>query len=314
MSKAYDKKLLLWKIEATEMTDAVPVVGTDAIVTRNLDCSKWEGDKGTRMLDGLYAGARPSYYKQIRKPFSFEVEIAGSGVTATTVPAWMKLNRACGMDAGVAGGSSVVQSLIFPTSAPSGSAYGFYDDLRLTSLGSRGNLQLNFQDDEIPFFAYSFLGIPPTGGPVESAPGAPTLTGFAAPVLVNTANTTFSFGGYSPGLRKLTIDFGNKLSPRSLTGPIDRIMLENREVTGEITIEHPNLAAANYFTNVLARTTQTLQVIHGTAAGNIVQLDAAHCEIDLPSLSDEQGILMQTLPIRLLPTVAGNDELTITSK
>jgi len=313
MPKNAEKKLLLYKMEVTEGTDPAPVVGTDAILTRNLDATKWEGDKGVRQLDGLYAGARPSYYKQIRKPISFEVEIAGSGVSAVTVPAWMKLNRICGFDAGVAGGSSVVQTPIF-TPIPSATVYPFYDNLLVNALGCRGNMQMTFEDDEIPFFMYNLLGFPPAAMVSESTPGAPTLTAFAAPVLVNTANTTFSLGGYSPGLRKLTIDCGAKIEPRSLTGPADRIMWRNREMTGSVTIEHPDLTAKNYFTNVIARSIQALQIIHGTVAGNIVQIDAARCEIDLPDLSEEQGALMQTLPLRLLPTVAGNDELIITSK
>lgn len=308
-----EKKLLLFKIEGTEGTDAAPVVGTDAILTRALDASKWEGDKGVRQLDGLYAGARPSYYKQIRKPMSWEVEIAGSGVSAVTVPAWMKLNRICGFDAGVAGGSSVVQTPIF-ASIPSATLYPYIDNLLVNSLGSRATMEMTFEDDEVPFFGYNALGFPPAALVSQATPGAPTLTAFAAPLLVNTANTTFSLGGYSPGLRKINIKVGAKLEPRSLTGPADRIMWRNREMVGSVTIEHPDLASKNYFTNVIARSIQVLQIVHGTVAGNIVQIDAARCEIDLPDLSEEQGALMQTLPIRLLPTVAGNDELTITSK
>lgn len=313
MAKNDEKRLLLYKIETTEGTDSAPVVGTDAILTRGLDASRWEGDKGVRQVDGLHAGARPSYYKQIRKPVSFQVEIAGSGQTATTVPAWMKLNRICGFDAGVAGASSVVQSPIF-TGVPSATLYPFYDNLLVSATGARGNLTMTFEDDEIPFFAYDMIGFPPAALGSESAPAAPTLGAFAAPVLVNTANTTFSLGGYSPGLRRLTINVGAKIEPRSLTGPVDRIMFRNREMIGTAVIEFPDLGSKNYFTNVVARSTQALQVVHGTAAGNIVQVDAARCEIDLPDLSGEQGALMMSVGLRLLPTAAGNDELTITSK
>src|SRR5690349_6685091 len=107
MAKLADKRLLLYKIETTEGTDAAPVVATDAIITRNLDASGIDADTGVRQIDGQYFGARPSYNRQIRKPVSFEVEMAGSGVSAITVPGWMKLLRACGFDAGVPGASSV---------------------------------------------------------------------------------------------------------------------------------------------------------------------------------------------------------------
>jgi hypothetical protein len=313
MAKNYEKRLLLYKIETTEGTDAAPVVGTDAILTRNLDANSMEGDKGTRMLDGLYAGARPSYYKQIRRPVRFEVEIAGSGVTAITVPSWMKLNRAIGCDAGVAGGSSVVQTPIF-TAIPSATLYPYLDNLLEAVTGARGNMSMTFEDDEIPFFSYDFLGFPPAGLASEATPGAPTLTGFAAPVLVNTANTTFSLDGYAAPLRRLTLNVGAAIEPRSLTGPTDRIMFRNREMTGEVVVELPDLTTKNYYTKVASRATAALQLIHGTVAGNIVQIDAARAEIDMPTLSEEQGVVMASFPIRLLPTSAGNDELLITSK
>lgn len=313
MPKNSEKRLLLYKIETTEGTDSAPVVGTDAILTRGLDAKGWDGDKGVRQLDGLHAGARPSYYKQIRKPVRWEVEIAGSGATATTVPAWMKLNRICGFDAGVAGASSVVQTPIF-SGVPSATLYPFYDNLLVSATGARSNLSLTFEDDEIPFFAYDAVGFPPAGLVSEAVPGAPTLGAFAAPVLVNTANTTFMLGGFSPGLRRLTLNAGAQIDPRSLTGQLDKAMFRNREMTGTALIEFPDLGSKNYFTNVLARSTQPLQIVHGTAAGNIVQVDAPRCEIDLPDMPDEQGVLMLSVPLRLLPTAAGNDELTITSK
>ena len=314
MTKSSEKKLLLFKIETTEGTDAAPVVGTNAILTRNLDATGLEGDQGIRQLDGLKAGARPSYYRQIRRPFSFEVEIAGGGVSAVTVPAWMVLNRVCGMDAGVAGGSSVVQSPIDPWTSPSGTAWPFYDNLKVAALGSRGTFTMNFEDDEIPFLAYDMMGFPPAGLVSESAPGTPTLTGFTAPVLVNSANTTFSLGSYSPPVRSLKIMYGNQTEPRSLTGPTDRIVARQREATFELLVEFPDLTSKNYYTQLLSRATIPLQVVHGTVAGNIVQVDAANAEIGLITTPDEGGFLMAKIPGRLLPSAAGNDELIITTK
>jgi hypothetical protein len=313
MTKSSEKKLLLFKIETTEGVDSAPVVGTNAILTRKLDASQLEGDEGVRELDGQYFGARPSYYKQIRKPFSFEVEIAGSGVSATTVPAWMPLNRVCGFDAGVAGGASVVQTPI-SAGVPSATAWPFYDNLKVAALGARGSFTMTFEDDEIPFFAYSMVGFPPAGIVSEVVPGAPTLTGFAEPLLVNTANTTFSLDAYSPPLRRLVITLGAKTEPRSLTGPADRVAFRNREVTAEALVEFPDIGTKNYYTKMLSRTTQALQLVHGTVAGNIVQVDAARALIGLISTPEEQGFLMATIPMRFLPSSAGNDDFTITSK
>src|SRR6185503_156637 len=151
MTKSAEKKLLLSKIEGTEGTDAAPVVGTDAILTVGLDGSQLEADEIVRNIDCQYFGARPTVYSQIRKPVPFGVEIAGSGVSATTVPAWMKLIRVCGFDAGVAGGSSVVQTPI-SAAVPSATLYPYLDNLKVIALGSSGNLKMTFEDDQIPMF------------------------------------------------------------------------------------------------------------------------------------------------------------------
>jgi hypothetical protein len=311
MAKSFEKRLLLFKIEATEGTDPTPVVGTDAILTRNLDASGMQADERVRLTDGQYFGSRPSILNQIRQPIRFEVEIAGGG-TATTPPPWMKPNRVCGFDAGVAGGSNVLQTPISAT-IPSATLYPWYDNLRIKTHGTRGTFSMTFEDDEIPFFSYDMLGFPPATPVDENTPGSPTLTAFQTPVLVSTANTTFSLGSYSPPMRRLTINVGASIEPRSLVGPSDKAAFRNREMTFEAVVELPDLSAKNYYTNMVARTTQALSIAHGTAAGNIVTVAAARAEIGLITLSEEQGQVMATIPGRLIPSSAGNDEMTITT-
>jgi hypothetical protein len=314
MPKNAEKKLLLFKIETTEGTDAAPVVGTDAIITVGLDASGLEGDEVERQIDGQYFGARPTVYSQIRKPVSFGVEVAGSGVSATTVPAFMKILRICGFDAGIAGGSSVVQSPI-SAGVPSATLWPFYDNLRAAALGSRANWTAAFEAGQVPLFNLTAMGFPPAGIVSESTPGTPTFTNQATPVIVNTANTTFSLGGFSPALKRLTINGGTIVEPRSLVGPTDKAMFRNRKMTAEALVEFPDLASKNYYTNLLNRTTQAMQLVHGVAAANIVQIDSARAEVGLITTPEDQGQLMALIPLRLLPsTASGNDELTFTSK
>jgi hypothetical protein len=314
MPKNADKRILLAKIEATEGTDSAPTAAANAFVTVGLDATGLDADTKVRNTDGQYFGARPSVLAQVRRPVRFNVEIAGSGVSAITPPAWMALNRVCGFNAGVAGASSVVQSPI-TDAIPSMTLWPFYDNLRVAALGSRGNLTLTFEDDEIPLFGYDMMGFPPAGLVAEAAPGAPTFANQAAPLIVSTQNTTFSLGGYAAPLRRLSINLGNRIEPRSLVGPVDRAVLRNREATFEAVIELPDLGTKNYFTNLENRATQALQLVHGIAAGNIVEVAGPRAEIGAITLSEEAGVMMATVPGRLLPSAAsGNDELTITSK
>ncbi len=56
------------------------------------------------------------------------------------------------------------------------------------------------------------------------------------------------------------------------------------------------------------------QLVHGAAAGNIVEIAAPALQISgNVDFSEEAGEWMMTIPVTALP-VAGNDEVTFTSK
>lgn len=307
----FDKRLLFFKIETTEGTDATPV-NTDAIITRGLTPVAFEADTRVREIDGQYFGARPEAKNVLRGRTSFEVEVAGGG-TATTVPPWMKLLRVAGFDAGVAGGSSVVQSPI-SASVPSATLWDYTDSLKQPLLGARADGKITFEDDQYPFFSFDVMGFPPTTLLTDSAPTTPSVAAFQTPILATNANTTFTLGGFAAELRRLEVTFGSQLAPRSFIGSADRVKYRNRVMAATATIKAPTLASKDYFAGVRAGTQIALQIIHGTVAGNIVQLDAARCETGVITHSDEDGDVMLTIPLRLIPSSAGNDELTITSK
>lgn len=307
----FDKRLLFYKIETVEGTDAAPVAA-DAIVTRGLTPVQFEADTRVREIDGQYFGARPEAKNTLRGRTSFEVEIAGGG-TATTVPPWMKLLRACGFDAGTVGASSVVQAPI-SANVPSATLWDYTDTLKQPLLGARGDGRMVFEDDQYPFFAFDFMGFPPTVLLTDAAPVTPSVAAFQTPVLASQPNTTFTLGAFAAELRRLEIAFGSQLSPRSFIGSSDKVKYRNRVITATAVIRAPTLSAKDYFAGVRAGTQIPMQVVHGTAAGNIVQVDAARCETGLITTSEEEGDLMLNVPLRLIPSSAGNDELTITSK
>lgn len=311
MAKSWEKRLLLYKIEVTEGTDSVPVVGTDAIITRNLSVGDLNGEQKIREIDGQYFGARPSVYTAFTRPVSFEVELTGGGGAATVVPGWMRILRIMGFDAGVAGGSNVVQSLI-SSAVPTATLYPFLDNLRLATMGCRGNATFRFEDDEIPFFTADLMGAPVSGFATETTPGTPTFVNAATPQIASTANTTFALGAYAAPLRSLDINLGNAIELRSLIGPADTYAFRNREITATALIELPDLGTKNYYTNINGATI-ALQILHGTGTGNKVQFDAARAEVGTITLSEEQGKVMASIPMRFLPTAAGNDEMTITT-
>lgn len=311
MGYDFDKRLLFFKVETTEGVEAVPVAA-DAVVTRGLQPVNWEADNRVREIDGQYFGARPQTQATRRGRTRFEVELTGSGGAATAVPAWMKLLRIGGMNAGVVGASSVVQSPI-TDDVPSATLWDYTDTLRQPLYGSRADFRIMFEDDQLPYFAMDVLGFPPAGLVTDAAPATPDVSAFADPIYANNANTVFLLDGYAAELRRLELVAGSVLAPRSFIGSADRVKYRNRVWSATAVIKCPDVATKNYFTSMNSSQVP-MKITHGLTAGNIVEIEALRAEVGLAQMSDEEGDLMLSIPLRLIPSDTGNDEVTITSK
>jgi hypothetical protein len=318
MAKSYDQKAVLFKLETTEGTDAVPTGLANAIRTLDYTPTFMDAESRVRNIDLAYFGARPTLLYAFKRGANFGVEMSGSG-TATGVPAWMLLNRMCGFGAGVPGATSVVQSGA-AVSAAFTSWAAFLDEqnaansLLLKAVGGRSTLGFRLEDDDFPRFNYGYLGRPPVLLAEEGAFPTPTFGLQADPVLASTENTTFTLNGFALPLRSIELNSNAELALRSLIGPQDFIAYTNDAWGGTIVGELPALASQNYFTNIRPGTTMPMQIIHGTVAGNIVQVDAPKVQISgNVSISNEQGKVMFSMPVQLLPNL-GNDEITFTSK
>jgi hypothetical protein len=313
MPKNAEQILLLHKIDTTEGTDVVPVVGSDAVLTRNFNVTFLDAESKERALDQFYYGARPTILAKASRRIQFEIEMASSGTAGTAAP-WQTLLRSCGFGAATVVSSTSATSAPITAAIPSASLYAFYDNLRLHSIGARGNVGFVIEDDEVPYFTFDYLGRPQAALADETTPGAATLTAYKDPLIASTENTTISFGSFAAPLRRFSMDSGASLEYRSLIGPADRVLYRQRAWTGEVVMELPDLTAKNYFTNVLARSTAAMTVTHGTAAGSIVAISAPRLELGAPTLSNEQGVLMASFPVRALPSTAGNDEISIVAR
>lgn len=318
MAKSWDQKVALFKIETTEGVDAVPTGAANAIRTVDYTPTFMTSDNRVRNIDVPYMGAKPSTLYGLRRGANFSVEMSGAG-TATGIPAWMILNRAAGFAAGVPGASSVVQSGVAAPASLSHYA-AFLDEanaansLLLKALGGKSTLGFSLADDDFPRFNYGYIGRPPQNLAEEAALPSPTYTNQMDPVLASTENTTFTLDGYALALRSIELNSNAELALRSLIGPQDFIAYRNDAWGGTIVGELPSLAAKNYFTNIRPGTMMPMQIVHGTVAGNIVQVDAPKVQINGDvSISEEQGKVMVTMPVALIPNL-GNDEIVFTSK
>lgn len=305
--------VVLAKKEVTYGTDAVPVVATNGVMTRNYQGKPIDVDRIERNLDSGVYGAQPSAPSNERRTFSYEVELAGSG-TAGTAPAWMVLLEGCGMAAGaVTPGVKVDQTFAAPGSVTSLTHYDFLSDQRRKALGCVGTYELDFSAGALPFATLNWTGLVPAATPFDkSAPGAVTLTQWKAPVEVNDANTDFTLDGYAAKLRSWRCTAGVTVAPRNLVGA-KYIRRGNHSMTSTLVIEAPDIAAKDYIATLRTGALIAFLLTHGTVAGNIVEVASTKAQITDIAESKEDDIVMYT--VTLLHTVDGGAaSLTITAR
>lgn len=142
-TRFYRRKTLLVKMEATYALDPTPVVGTNAVLIRNVKITPFQGDYVDRPVIHNYLGHDEQLIVGQTVKLSGEIEIAGSG-TPGVVPAWGPILRACGFselalaaahaDTAQAGGASTI-TLAAGTASAADEAYR---GLRIDTTGGTG--------------------------------------------------------------------------------------------------------------------------------------------------------------------------------
>lgn len=308
--------VILAKKEATYGTDAAPTVAANAVLTRNFSAKPIDVDQIDRNLDMPNYGAFPGGPSNERRTSSYEVEIAGSGA-AGTAPGWMELLEGCGMAAATLNaGVSAVQ-----TFAPAGASvsslthYDFLTDQRRKMAGSVGSFSFDFTAGTYPYFGFNWTGLVPAATPFDkTAPGAATLTRWKAPVEVNNANTTFALDGYAAKLRSWKGDANVQTALRSLVGS-RYVRRGNHKLTSTVMIEAPDIATKDYIQTLRAGSLIAVSMVHGTVAGNIVELGATKVQVTEIAESKEDDIVMWTLTLlHTIDTTGAAQDLTITAR
>lgn len=301
----YSHMVVLAKRETTYATDSSPAASTDAIVMQDVDWTPMEAEQVERPMVVPYYGNRPVSLVARKGRLQGGIDLAGSGA-AGTAPAFAALLRACGLAQAVTSGTRVDYT---PVSGAEDAVtlYHNADGVQQIGLGARGTFTIEMQERQIPRFRFDLQAIYVAPTAVELP--SPTLTAFTDPLPVSQANTpTAVLGGQNVRLRSLTYTHGNQLIERDM--PNQRaIRITGRQPTASIVIEEPDALSPNFFAMVGTR--QAFQVVHGTAAGNIVTIDLGQARLLNPRRTNEDNINMLAFDLRPEPTGAGNDELRI---
>lgn len=304
------KRTLLVKTEVTYGTDPVPTGAANAILVRNLSVTPLNAEIVSRDLVRPYLGASEQLIASRYVGCEFEVEMAGSGA-AGTAPGYGPLLLACGMAETIVASTTVTYA---PVSALFKSATIYYniDGVLHKLTGCRGNVEITLAAGQIPVFKFTFTGI--YNAPADVAAPAVTYTIFQTPLAANNANTTgFSLYSYSAALESLSLSLGNQVTYRNLIG-LEDVIMTDRAVTGNVIFEAPTITAKDFFAIALGNTLGALDVTHGTVAGNKVQISSTKVDISNPTYSDSNSVQMLNVPLTLVPSTAGNDEISIVIK
>lgn len=303
------KKALLAKIETTYGQDPTPTGGANAIQAADVELTPLAGDRVSRNIERPTLGRSPSLLVGKHVTLSFTVELAGSGA-AGTKPAWGVLLRGCGLSETVNAGTDVVYQPV-STGEESLGIYVNIDGNLHKLLGARGSVSLDLKAKAMPSLRFSFTGL--FVAPAASALPTPDLTPFKSPVPVDNSHTpTFTLHGFEAVMSSLSIDLGVAVAHRDWVNS-ESVTLNDRSSSGKVTIESPLISTKDFFAAAEAGTLDALQIVHGTVAGNIIQVDAPKVQIENPQYGNDNNTAVLNMDLGFIPD-AGDDELVITVK
>lgn len=310
----YKNVAVLAKTETTYGVDPTPTGAANAMLSKGALPQPLLGNRVTRDLDRSVLGAQSEINTGPYVTVAFSIEIAGAG-SAGTAPKYGPLLQACGMSETISAGVSVTYAPVSSSaSLKSVTIYYYVDGQQHIIKGARGNVKLNLSRNQIPTYEFEFTGL--YTRPTAVANPSLTVTGFQVPFAVTKTNTpTFTLQGTAVNCESFTADYGNTITYRNLIGS-EAVELTDRNVRGSVTIEAPAIGTKDYFAAAEAHagvTTGVVQLIHGTTAGNIIQLDAPAVQLGNISLGNSDGILTYTMDMIFVPAFI-NNELTIVVK
>ncbi len=315
----WDRKVVLLKAETVYGTDSVPTGAANAILALNGTLDPNPQTVLNRQLMRPYLGnaQKPTAARHVA--LSFDIEMAGTGIAPpSTAPKYGPALRAAGLAETVDATPASERVEYDPVSEgyESASAYFNMDGVEHQLLGMRGNVQLVVPKGEVPLFRLNYLAlhVPPT----EVALPTADFAGFRLPRPIEDANTpTFALDGFAAMFHSMTLNIAQRLVHRNLVNG-ESIDITGREPTGTVQIEAPSLATKDFFAIAEAQrqpgaALSALQLVHGTASGDIVQIDCPAVQLINPRYVQEDGVAY--LEMDLNPTaVAGDDELKVTVK
>lgn len=307
MAKSYRIFAVAAKIESPSGTDAVPTPAANVITVRNGRATPIAMNVESRELMRSYLGNSEDIVVARWFEYEFEVEMVGSGA-AGTAPDYDPIMRLTGHSKTVNAGVDVVYAPV-SSAFETGSVYINLDGLLHKTVMSMASLGWDLSAGKIPVWKVKGKGLfrPMT----DISNWTPTYGNHAKPVGVTYANTTGSLHGVAAPIETLTVDTAAQIEYRNLIN-FEGVQYTDRKPAGNISLEMTSIATKDWATVASDATTGVLNIVHGTVAGNIVEIDCPNAQITQPQYGNSQNVLMLQCGLKLMPGASGNDEYTIT--
>lgn len=311
MGKSMKKMLLLAKNQTGKGVDATPTAALNAILCSAVNVQPMNAEFVGRNLIRPTKGSAGKLVAGVHAGIDFEVELAGSG-TPGTAPKFAPLLKSCYFAETITAATSAAYAPVSEGDTYS-SLYCYLDGIKFAILDALGTVALSLNAKGIPVMKFKFLGAYQEATDAAFPTGV-DYSGFKQPRTVGKVNTpTFTIGGVASKSQSFEFDMANELNWRELIGD-NGVQSPDRMPTLRTKLELGTIAARNWWALAEAGTEQAIQLVHGTAPGNIFQFDAPKAQITAaPAISNDQNNAMVDVSFDLNPN-AGDDEVVLTFK
>lgn len=300
MGIRFERKCVLAKIESSYGTDPTPTGVANAVLLRNVDIDIAQGDRIPRDIIRSGMGQVMSFLVGRRVTMTFSVDLAGAGA-AGTPPAYGPLLRMCTM-AEIITPATRVDYFPVNTSQESGTIYFNLEGTRTILTGVRGSAKLQLQKGKLPTIQFQLTGLWVS----DSAVALPsqTLTAWIDPVPVTKANTpTFTIDSQALVASSVEVDLGVSVEYRELIN-LKEINVQDRLPTFAATFEELPIGTKDFFA-MMGGSPVVLDLVHGTVAGNIVEIQSSTLQVLDVKRAEDQKVAMLNLAGALL--IGSND-------
>lgn len=302
----FKKKAVLFGMESAYGTDPT-LVSTDWFEARNVTLTPYEPEQQERNIAQAWMGNSGQMVVATRKKLSFDVALAASG-TVGVAPKIGKLLRAGGNAETITAGTKVEYTLI-SGSFESAAFYIEIDRVKHVGVGVRLNPQLKMDAKGVPLLGVECMAL--YAIPTDISPLTVDRSGWPVEKPVNASNTpTCKVNNVNCFYSKFGVNYGNQVQHNLYAGGYEQIQIGDRQPSANLTILAETLATLSPYALASAATNIPVQVVHGTTAGNKVQVDlkAVITGVNEVELNGNVGY---DLTLSLVP-VTGNDEIKLT--